>query len=163
MTPRRLPDKCFFFMITEEYVFVIKTRGDWVIRGLFYFYVKCPLRGKTYTVWDQKDIEDSVEPFMKGVGGCCIKVIIYLPLTRRGHRPKKLIKLYKTVKQTSVCNFFIWWSIWSISGEAFQHFCWAFQVPEIGACGLDYKCLPVKWQDIWKVYLKNKCVIQNRK
>ena len=47
----------------------MKTRGDWVIRGLFYFYVKCRLRGKTDTVWDKKDIEDSVKLFMKGGGG----------------------------------------------------------------------------------------------
>ena len=47
----------------------MKTRGDWVIQGLFYFYVKCRLRGKTDTVKDKKDIEDSVELFMKGGGG----------------------------------------------------------------------------------------------
>ena len=77
-----------------------------------------------------------------GGAACCIKVFIDLPLVWREHGPKKLIKLYKTWSNNFCLQILhmmkhfkhFWWSISSISDEAFQHFwCWTFHVPEIEA------------------------------
>ena len=70
---------------------------------------------------------------------------------------------FRKFSSFSVCKFYIWWSISSISDEAFQHFwCWTFHVPKLGPGALGNRLLPVKWQDSLNVYFKNKCVIKNK-
>ena len=57
MTARRLSDAVSFYNIWRL-IFAIKDKEDWLIGGLFYFYVLRLLREEIATVWGQKYIED---------------------------------------------------------------------------------------------------------
>ena len=68
-----------------------------------------PERKNRYSLRQERHRGLSRTIYERGRGDVALKCsfIYLLLLARRGHRPKKLTKLCKTVKQTSVCKFFI--------------------------------------------------------
>lgn len=96
MTARRLTGNVFFIIIEESFFYKIQ-RGLGNSRIVLFLRTMSPERRDLYSLRPDRHRGLS-RTIYKGEGGaCCINVFIDLPLSRRGHRLKKLIKLYKTV------------------------------------------------------------------
>lgn len=74
---------------------------------------------------------------------CRFKLFVDVPFVRSVHAPKKLLKLYKTFKQTSVSKFFIFAALRVLTGAE------PFKSLKVGSYSVDNRFLPVKWRYIF--------------